>query len=525
VTLARQPAPESRAAALLGLQRTVGNRASTRMIQLARGATGQGKGSAGFAAGATATSASVAPGAGRPLDAGTRARMEPHLGADFGSVLIHTDAAAGRLSRMLGAQAFTAGRHIFFAPGAYNPASLPGRRLLAHELAHVVQQAGTGPRALTLSEPGDPAEQEADRVGESVAMAQDAAPGTGPAPPAPLAGHQSSGDAVPIVQRRLIATGDIRDIVDFIFLVGPAIGLELVHDPATNEITSIGPGPKPATSLELRALLTTIMNDQARNAELLIGKGQPTVLGGAFPQPRDLTAGRVQQIDIDDILNIEAGAPGNGLAALAHEIAENYHAHSLAVVAGTDRFPESHRAGLEAERRVASELVGRGGRVATVATLVGARLTIVLDYETYFLVMEVTQDPVTLDARVLSARQAPRVAVSTHRFDGFQIGVAAVPAGASATIAAVVADLAANPTATVRIQGFTDLRGPFAADLARSREWAHLTRDAIEATAAIGPDGYNLIGLGAMSFVAPNTTEPNRRQNRRVVITLERPGP
>lgn len=81
------------------------------------------------------------------LDPGTRARMEQALGADLGAVRVHTDAAAGRAAGALNAQAFTVGQDVFFAPGRYNPSSGEGRRLLAHELTHTVQQGGGSARA------------------------------------------------------------------------------------------------------------------------------------------------------------------------------------------------------------------------------------------------------------------------------------------------------------------------------------------------------------------------------------------
>lgn len=468
---------------------------------------------------------------GTELRGDTRTALERAFDVDLGAVRVHADTAAGRLSRALGAQAFAAGQHIFFGPGAYNPASADGRRLLTHELAHVVQPGGAGSGRLTLSKADDPTEREADQVGESVAKALEAGLVASAVPPPPLAVQQprASGAAL-TVQRRLIATGDIRDIVDFIFLVAPAIGLTLVHDPQTHEITAIGPGDKPATSLELRAVLTTVMDDPLRNAEINIGKGQPEVGVGAFPAPEDLSGGKVQAIDIDDTLNIEAGAPGSGLAKVGHEIIENYHAHSLTVVAGTSRFSESHRVGLAAEDRIAREIVGPGRRVASVLVEIGGnRLTMVEDHETYFLVYTLTRRLATRGLDVSNARRASRAKVSTRRIDGFDIGSPAVPAAGDPTIAAVVADLAANPTATVRIEGFSDgqavpTRSPVD-NVARARQWAEGTRDAILAAGASGDkEGFNLIALGAMTFVAPNDTEANRARNRRVVITVERPG-
>lgn len=82
-------------------------------------------------------------GGGTPLPESTRAFFEPRLGADLGAVRVHTDTHAARLSGALHARAFTVGNDVAFSAGHYAPHSEDGRRLLAHELAHVVQ-AGTG---------------------------------------------------------------------------------------------------------------------------------------------------------------------------------------------------------------------------------------------------------------------------------------------------------------------------------------------------------------------------------------------
>jgi uncharacterized protein DUF4157 len=77
---------------------------------------------------------------GRPLDAATRAYFEPRFRYDFSRVRIHTDETAGRSAFAIAAKAYAVGRHVVFGPGRYTPESQDGRRLLAHELAHVVQQ-------------------------------------------------------------------------------------------------------------------------------------------------------------------------------------------------------------------------------------------------------------------------------------------------------------------------------------------------------------------------------------------------
>jgi hypothetical protein len=77
--------------------------------------------------------------AGRPLPPEQRAYFEPRFGRDFGGVLIADGPAAQASAEALGARAFTLGRTIVFAHGEYDPGSMEGKRLIAHELAHVVQ--------------------------------------------------------------------------------------------------------------------------------------------------------------------------------------------------------------------------------------------------------------------------------------------------------------------------------------------------------------------------------------------------
>ncbi len=110
-----------------------------------------------------------ARGSGQTLDSGVRAQMEPAFGADFGDVRVHTDAEADMLNRAVSARAFTTGQDVFFREGEYQPSSSSGKELLAHELAHVVQQNGNQVQAkLTLGQPGDRYEQEADRAARAV---------------------------------------------------------------------------------------------------------------------------------------------------------------------------------------------------------------------------------------------------------------------------------------------------------------------------------------------------------------------
>ncbi len=79
-------------------------------------------------------------GGGRPLSGSTRSFFEPRFGRDFGQVRVHTGDNAGRLAGDLQARAFTVGSDIVFGHQTYSPREASGRRLLAHELAHVAQQ-------------------------------------------------------------------------------------------------------------------------------------------------------------------------------------------------------------------------------------------------------------------------------------------------------------------------------------------------------------------------------------------------
>lgn len=103
---------------------------------------------------------------GHPLEPDVRWRMEARFGHNFRQVRVHSDSEAGDSAALTGALAYTAGSHIVFGQGRYQPHSRGGERLLAHELAHVVQQQMPGG-----SQAGAP-ETEARQAGEAVANHQ-----------------------------------------------------------------------------------------------------------------------------------------------------------------------------------------------------------------------------------------------------------------------------------------------------------------------------------------------------------------
>jgi hypothetical protein len=106
----------------------------------------------------------VVQSAGETLDGQSRQFFESRFGHDFSRVRVHADQRAGESADCLQAEAYTAGTHVVFAPGRYEPQTERGRSLLAHELAHVTQQSGWagigGP--MRLSRPNSPEERSAD---------------------------------------------------------------------------------------------------------------------------------------------------------------------------------------------------------------------------------------------------------------------------------------------------------------------------------------------------------------------------
>ena len=155
--------------AMKGLQRTAGNSAVSSMVEDERSPVHDVVGSGG-----------------RPLEPDVRADMEGRLGADFGDVKVHDDAAAHRSAQAVNAHAYTVGSNVVFQRDKYDPGSDAGRTMLAHELTHVVQQR-SGPvdgtptdGGIKVSDPSDHFEREAaanaERVMSAPSPSQPAAP-------------------------------------------------------------------------------------------------------------------------------------------------------------------------------------------------------------------------------------------------------------------------------------------------------------------------------------------------------------
>jgi len=105
-------------------------------------------------------------GNGQMMVASVREQMGDAFGSSFDDVRVHTGRTAADLSGSLGARAFAYGNDLYFAAGEYEPETVSGQRLLAHELAHVVQQ--TRGTKLIVGSVDDPSEKQADRAANEV---------------------------------------------------------------------------------------------------------------------------------------------------------------------------------------------------------------------------------------------------------------------------------------------------------------------------------------------------------------------
>jgi outer membrane protein OmpA-like peptidoglycan-associated protein len=478
-------------------------------LGLGKDAPGSLSASAGFEA-----SLNLSRGFGSPLPDGVRAYMEPRFGLGFGHVRVHTGSDAIRMSRDVGAQAFTCGADIYFGAG-HGPSN---SELTAHELTHVVQQTGGGPRQSPGLEGTSASRKTPARRAVSLA------PETG-----------ATAQVAPRIQRRLIVSGSNEALVnEYLTIIGTASGLRLNWAFRQPRVAVGGNLPGAVPSPNGRANLLRVINQPTQHAELHIGTNQPRVAVGAFPG----AGSTIQTIDVDDIRNLNAALPGQGTAKAFHEMMENFNAHGV----GFGNFGASHTVGLEAESDVLENqgIVGRrlGGGIAPtvipapVGQPTGPNITYLRqlqDFTHYFL--EIIQRRTTgsatgpgADFEVVSARRIPKVQVSQRSIDSFLSGSTAVPAAGNVTLATTLADLNGNPNSTLLIEGFSDNVGSQAGNVTTSRNRA-ATAQAFFVANGIAATRIAIVGRGETNFVATNANAAGRLQNRRIQLTVHRPGP
>jgi Domain of unknown function (DUF4157) len=329
---------------ILHLQRTIGNQAVQRLLQAnshdresaravsplereadaAASAVAPARANVGGGAGSAASGPAAAP-----LHAADRSFMEASFGHDFSRVRVHADERAALRADALGAHAFTVGEDIFFSRGAYRPGDDGGRNLLAHELAHVVQQTGVriGTHAGVLS-------RSLSRV---------------------PAGQ---------VQPKLVATGDgagFASIANTVIAVQFSVSVAANGDVALNS-TNVQ-GPLTADAQELVSVLRSVIGN-ASTTTIRFTRGQTStdpsdarVAIGSYPQSK---------IDLDDVLALGIHTSGyNAGAALAHEISEEFEKQ-----VNKANFDPAHAAGLAVEARaVGATRIGDTSRVINSTTL------------------------------------------------------------------------------------------------------------------------------------------------------------
>lgn len=151
------------------------------------------------------------------------------------------------------------------------------------------------------------------------------------------------------------------------------------------------------------------------------------------------------------------------------------------------------------------------------------------DFENYYLVYRTKLNAATQNITITSAKRRSKVVISTRTIDNFGTrslfspsGGGTIPAAGPAVVAAAAADVVANPTATVRIEGFAD-DSEFLGRVSSSQRATNVQASLVGAGVAQGR--IHAEGRGGINFVAANDTPPHRALNRRVVITVTRPGP
>ncbi len=149
---------------ILALQRAAGNRAVDGLL-------------ARMMERSSSSTIPAIPSGGRPLDNAVRAEMESRFGQDLSEVQVHTGAEAAVVAGSLEAKAYTVGNDVVFSQGRYAPSTAEGKRLLAHELAHVVQQRRGGPPPALAGETA--LEHSADEAAAQVARGSDVVAVTG----------------------------------------------------------------------------------------------------------------------------------------------------------------------------------------------------------------------------------------------------------------------------------------------------------------------------------------------------------
>ena len=209
---------------------------------------------------------------GQPLDLATRGFMEPRFGHDFSRVRVHSSPDAQQSALDVNAHAYTVGHNIVFGAGKYAPGTNEGRQLLAHELAHVVQQAPASARTdqRTIAAPDGNLEREVVQATESAASNQ------------PICHRSPQG----IVQRQMC-----RDILNVDEVPGVTRGVEIEQEVRFDLISQLGSRIVPGLSIPGASSRLLRMEECGR-----FQRTQPPEMG--FP---DLAARNGRNVELAEI--------------------------------------------------------------------------------------------------------------------------------------------------------------------------------------------------------------------------------
>jgi hypothetical protein len=291
-------------------------------------------------------------GGGQPLDAQTRAFMEPRFGHDFSGVRIHTDTAASQSAEAVAARAYTVGGDIAFRSGEYSPGGSGGRHLLAHELTHVVQQGAAGVLGA----------QRSPMMGSSSGAVVQRDPAT-PAPaaptttPAPASETSEKSAAAPANAKTPVPTASVNEMVQAIIVQYQGIfekQMEAVKqleadfakadDPSTTDFI-IQSGVQFALGAALGAIATSIATWAGNKAGDIILK---RALKSAEPAGM-LTAEDLAQYDTAEAramaMNLAAKG-GDWLGGKAKEQVPKVYASISSSLKASQKFLEAHRLSL-----------------------------------------------------------------------------------------------------------------------------------------------------------------------------------
>ena len=285
---------------------------------------------------------------GEPLPVRFRQQMSAQFGHDFAQVRVHADSKAAESAESVDAAAYTVGEHVVLGQSTARPSTLQGQAVLAHELAHVVQQpAVTIHGVLPISSPGDPAEREAS---DAALQPSNRTPRRRVAKP-----MVQRVVSITAPKRGATAVAQIPDFVDRLNRVSHGLAWARI-----GENLAYAPKPGVAALDDFdRRMQAFVDRPDAVPLRMITRHGLSSDIG-APPGLGPVTIDQLQEgyVDVDDLL---ASDDDSFRLNLIHFIVERFAVPDYARRIGTDMsaiLPTAHRAGLRAERDHLRERLG-----------------------------------------------------------------------------------------------------------------------------------------------------------------------